>query len=296
MNLKMWSRKHVFMQEAEAEGSAGGGQGAEGAAVNPGSADQGAAAPATQTTTQSTTPPAAAEAGTETTETRIPEKFRVTGADGKIDTDASLAKWAESHGNLEKRMGAGESPPKTAAEYQVTVPEQFKEHWAADHPEFKEFAEQAHAAGLTQAQFGLFMNKYFEIIPAVAQGAQELNEEAARTALRESWPNDDAYEQGIRDANLVVTRLSEISGIPMDQAQNSGLFVNPVFIQMMAALAPEFREDTPASDGKGMTTGDDIASLMAHPAYSDSKHAQHAAVSAKVRAFYDRKHGGTPIL
>jgi hypothetical protein len=296
MNLTMWSRKHVRMQEAGDEGSSGGGQGDAGAAANPGSADQGSADPATQAAAQPTTPAAIAPAGTETKETRIPEKFRVTGADGQIDTEASLAKWAESHTHLEKRMAAGDHPLKSPEEYQVTVPDQFKEHWAADHPEFKEFAAAAHAQGLTQAQFGFFMDKYFEIIPAVAQGAQALDEDAARATLRESWANDEQYEQGVRDANLVVTRLSEISGIPMEQAQNSGLFVNPVFIQMMAALAPEFREDTPPGDGGSMSTGEEIASLMANPAYADPKHPQHAAVSAKVRAYYDRKHGGAPIL
>ena len=193
-------------------------------------------------------------------------------------------------------MGSGDAPPKTAADYVVAVPDQFKEQWSADNPEFKAFAADAHKQGLTQPQFDFFMNKYFEVVPAVAQGAAALTEEAATKALRDAWPDETDFKTKLGDAQLVATRVGEIGGIPLDEVQDAGLLVNPTFIRLMAALGPEFREDTPAKQGHSMATGDDIKSMMNSEAYKNEKHQDHKAVSAKVRAYYDRQHGATPAM
>jgi hypothetical protein len=65
---------------------------------------------------------------------------------------------------------------------------------------------------------------------------------------------------------------------------------NALFLKLMAAIGPEFREDT-APGGDSQLSQDNIDALMRSPAYFDSKHADHAKVSEQVRKYFERKHG-----
>jgi hypothetical protein len=151
--------KHVYMDAAgDGEGGATGagatgeeGTGDAGAgAGNPGGGDAGAGGAGASgadaatgegqgTALQKGAPPAT-----------IPEKYQVKKEDGTLDIEASSLKLAEAYGHLEKRLGSGDVPPKTAEEYQVTVPDALKDVWKPDDDTLlQDFKKEAHSKGMT---------------------------------------------------------------------------------------------------------------------------------------------------
>jgi len=135
----MFKRSHVLMDGTP--GAAGGGDPPAAPAAPAAPTAAAPAAHAAPAAPSALTPPPAPP-----TEF-IPEKFRVLGADGKaLDIEASARKMAESYAHLEGRVGSGDVPPKTADDYAVTVPEQFKEHWE-ENDRSKAFKAEALAAG-----------------------------------------------------------------------------------------------------------------------------------------------------
>jgi hypothetical protein len=104
----------------------------------------------------------------------IPEKFIVKNDKGEVDPQASAKKVEEHRSNLEKRLGEGGARPKTAADYKLPeVPEALK-GVAFDDAATNKFKEDAHKAGFSQAQFEFAMGKYFEMAPALVNGAQQV--------------------------------------------------------------------------------------------------------------------------
>src|SRR3990167_2282129 len=91
----------------------------------------------------------------------IPEKYQVKKADGTLDLEQSSRKLAESYSHLEKRLGSGDAPPKTADEYAPEVGgggfnwEEFK----ADEGT-QSFLKGAHAKGLTNDQVAFVIGEY----------------------------------------------------------------------------------------------------------------------------------------
>lgn len=110
---------------------------------------------------------------------QIPEKYQVKKEDGTLDVEASLLKLAEAYGNLEKRIGTGDIPPKSAGDYEIAVPDMFKD--AIDpktDPMMQDFITKAHrAAGFTQTQMDLAMGEYFAIAPQLVAGSVQLSAE-----------------------------------------------------------------------------------------------------------------------
>ena len=126
----MWKRRHhVFMDETPSGegGGAGGGSAAAPAGGAEGGSPTGAAAEGGAAGSGGT----ALEAGGqgEGQQHFIPEKFLVKAEDGTVDLEGSAKKLAENYGNLEKRMGSGDMPPKSAEDYQITVPDTLKDVW-----------------------------------------------------------------------------------------------------------------------------------------------------------------------
>jgi hypothetical protein len=102
----MWKLKHLFMNaEQGAEQPGGGNGGGEDGGNNPGAGEPSG---------NSLLSTGAGEPGANDW---LPEKFRVMGEDGKLSIESSARKLAENYTHLEKRMGSGDAPPKTADEY-----------------------------------------------------------------------------------------------------------------------------------------------------------------------------------
>lgn len=226
----------------------------------------------------------------------IPEKYRVTKDDGSVDIEASARKMAEAHSHLEKRLGAGDAPPKSADEYTVTVPDAFKESFDPKADEgFKAFAGKMHELGLTQKQLDGVMEHYFQMAPQLVAGAAMLDEQGARSALEKVWGTGDGFDKNVRSAFKGAATIAKRAGLDIEELMRPDrLGNNTDFLRMMAAIAPEFEEDTSPGGGAVPSEGDEaeIRKLMLSESYTNPKHPDYEATSKRVRAFYARKYPG----
>lgn len=289
-----WRNRYVFMDQAGAEGAAGGaaagnGSGAAGAAAG---AEGAASGEAGSGAGASVLAAGAAGAGVGGQPTEfIPEKYRVAKEDGSLDLEASSRKLAEAYGHAEKRIGSGDVPPKTAEEYAVTIPDAFKEAFDPKTDEgFKAFAGKMHGLNLTQSQLDGVMESYFELAPKLVAGAQVLDADAATAELKKTWATDADFERNVRNAFVGTNALAQKAGLSVDEIMASPLGNDPKFLKLMAAIGPEFKEDSSPGGGQQFSQ-EDINSLMMSEAYTNPKHKDHAQTSAKIKAYFERKHG-----
>ena len=217
----------------------------------------------------------------------IPEKFRVVNGDA-LDVEASARKLAESYAGLEKRVGSGDLPPKTADDYAITVPEQFKEVWTEDD-RFKAFRTDALGAGLTQKQFDFVVGKYFDTVPDLVKGGQQVTAEQASEELRTVWKTDGEFKSGVSDAFKAFTAFAS----PEDQARIDEIGNNPVALRVLAKIGKELGEAGGIQHASEATGADDIQAMLKSEPYLNPKHPDHKATSAKVQAFYQKKYGNT---
>jgi hypothetical protein len=264
---KMHIRKFRLLEEADASG--GGGEAA--AAV---------AQPADAGSVLSAAKPADA-APTEW----LAEKFRVMNGE-TLDVEASARKLAESYAGLEKRVGSGDLPPKSADEYALTVPDQLKDAWQEDD-RFKAFKTDMHAAGITQKQFDLVMGKYFTVVPEMAQASAQLTMDKATEELRATWKSDAEFTENVSGAFKAFKSFADPADLDrIDEIGNS-----PVALRILAKISKEMGEGGGIPSQADSVAAEDIQALLRNPAYLDNKHADHKAVSQKVQQYYAKKHG-----
>ncbi|WP_284459605.1 hypothetical protein [Cupriavidus campinensis] len=289
----MWKRRFYPLMNAAGEGGDPGG-GAPAPAPAP-AGGEGAPAPA----------PAPSGSLLETgangapTTDFIPEKYRVNKEDGTFDLEASSRKLSEAYANAEKRIGGGDIPPKSAEDYTVTVPDTFKESFDPKTDEgFKAFSGKMHELGLTQKQMDGVMAQYFEMAPQLVIGAAVLDANAAKTQLEQAWAPQGGFDHQIRNAYQGAAAIAAKAGIPVDEIMApNGLGNNVQFLRMMAAIAPEFSEDTSSGGNTmgGASTEDQINEMMLSEAYKNPKHADHEKVSQRVKAFFEKKYGTAAV-
>lgn len=221
----------------------------------------------------------------------IPEKLRVTNAEGVLDLDASSRKMAEAYGALEKRLGSGDAPPAAAGDYKITVPDALKEAFdPATDTGMQGFLDGAHKVGLNQAQVDFVMGQYFTMAPQLAAGSVLLDEAGARAELQKTWATDADFKRNLTNAHVGATAIAQKAGLNVDEIMNGPLGNSVPFMRLMAAIGPEFKEDS-APGGNVMTSDSDIAALLASEAYNNPRHAEHEKVSAQARKYFERKHG-----
>lgn len=279
---------------AAAVSAGGGGPGTPAAASQPGAGDSLLAKPPAATTPAATTPAAAAPAqgadGAPAWAAKVPEKFHVKAADGKVDVEATLLKQAESYTHLEKLRGP--QPPATASDYKFVAPEAFKDV-ALDDSLSASFREKAHKAGLSQEQYQMVVEQHLELMPGVLDATLKLAANECRAALQQVWKAPNEFEAGLADAQRAVNGAP--AAIRDDVWARFGR--DPAFIQFAASMGKEMREDVPGNPGQASTTAADMTSvqaLMASDAYRNPKNAEHAQVTARVQAFFKRVHGDAP--
>ncbi|MHB7006318.1 hypothetical protein ACYCHM_16840 [Klebsiella pneumoniae] len=281
----MWKIKHLFMnaeQGAEAPaGSTGGNDGGNGG----GAENQGAGNPAGNSLLST-------GAGEPGANDWIPEKYRVMGEGGILDIEGSARKLADAYSHLEKRMGSGDTPPKTADEYAPKVEvEGFKwDEFKAD-PRMQSFMKSAHAKGITNDQMGFILGEYAQLAPELVNGAAALDSEAAATQLRETWKTDAEFNKNIGLAFRAFNSLADDS----DKGRMDEIGNNPMVIRMLAKIGAEMQEDAPAGGDVNLEEQQSIRDLMKSPAYMDPKHADHENVSARVRAYYQKRYGDQTV-
>jgi hypothetical protein len=230
------------------------------------------------------TPPGTVlQAGAEVT--AIPEKYHVKKEDGTLDTEASSLKLAEAYTRLEKRMGSGDAPPKTVADYKVEIPETMKDYDIEKDKAFTEFRDKAHKAGMTQAQFDLVMGEYFRVAPELVGGAKALDAETCVNELRTTWKSDAQYKAEVGNAYKAAMAYGgdDAEGIMNDYGND------PRIVRMMARAGAELVEDKSPSSGGSLPAGQSVEAVMQSEAYTNPKHPDNARVSAQVRAEFERR-------
>lgn len=266
--------RRVFMDEADAgEGGGAGGGGSEGG--NAGSeAAQPAASSVMAGAAEQVAPPA------------IPEKYQVKKEDGSVDIEASSLKLAEAYSHLEKRMGSGDAPPKSAAEYKIEVPEALKDSWnpAEDKP-LQDFLSAAHAKGYTQAQVDLALSTYHAIAPGILEGNAQLSVEECTAELRNVWKTDAEFKEGVDlSYKAAVAYAGEDAEALMNKYGN-----DPMIIKAFARIGKELGEDRSINPGSELPAGTSVESLQLSEAYSNPKHPDHVKVSKHVADYYAKK-------
>lgn len=214
------------------------------------------------------------------------------GADGKaMDVEASARKMAESYAHLEGRVGSGDVPPKTADDYAVTVPEQFKEHWE-ENDRSKAFKAEALAAGLTQKQFDFVMGKYFATATDLVGGAINNSVEAVRGNLEKAWGQE--YGKHFDAAFTAFEAFAD----PADKGKFDSIMTDPsLAYRLLAKIGPELREagGIPVTASTGADGEGAIKALLVSEANTNPRHADHAATRARINDFYNKKYGTTPV-
>jgi len=318
----MWKRKFrswVYRDAAAGEGG-GGAAGAAGAATAATGGDGGAAGATGATGTTATEPSllaqaaatsgaatgAAATGATSAASTGatsaattgaagdplawIPEKYRVPGAEGKIDIQASAMKINEARATLEKRMGEGGMPPETADAYKPdAVLATLKEKTGKDvtlPPELlKDFNAFALDAKLTQPQYekqlSAFMGGMTKMIDAAFDNAMA----TGKAELTKAWgaPEGDRFKAEMGQAYKAFNTY-----MPKELATTQNMDAignNPMVLQLLANIGRELKEDKlPAGDNAA--GGDEINKLMNSQPYWDAKHPEHASTVAKVNEHF----------
>ena len=220
----------------------------------------------------------------------IPEKYRVAGADGKIDFEASGAKMSAGLAAAVQRIGTGEIPPASPDDYKFTPPEAFKDI-PVDEAASKSFREKAHKAGFTQAQYELFMQEYYELVPSVLDAAATVSAETARAELQKVWATPAELNANMSNAERAVALAPQALRDQLRQKYGT----DPLFWQFAAHYGKQLREDSPPAGAAPAAQSTDVEALMKSPAYRDTKHPDHAAVSARVVAIQKARFGEAAI-
>lgn len=274
MNL----RKYRLMEEL-ADGAAG----AEG-----GSGGGGAAA---ETTANAANTAASALAPQPSPAQFIPEKFHVKNGE-EFDVGASARKMAESYNQLQARMIAGDTPPKTAEEYTVTIPEEMKDKGIEmDDAQLGEFRKEAHALGMTQKQFDLVMGRYMKVAPELMAAALSNTTEQTLASLQKAWGQE--YDQHFDSAFKAFQNFADES----DRGRFDDIMRDPsLAYRVLAKVGGELREaGAPPRDTEGTGEGESIQALLTSEAAANPKHPDHKATRAKIDGYYAKKYGTQPV-
>jgi hypothetical protein len=214
----------------------------------------------------------------------IPEKYQIKKDDGTIDIEASSLKLAEAYGNLEKRLGTGDIPPKTAEEYEVKVPDALKESWnPKEDPLLQSFLKDAHAIGMTQKQLDMVMGKYMELAPELVDAGRQLDAEACTTELKAVWKTDEQYKAEVSKAYKAAVGYFGADADAIIKEYGN----DPRIIRGFAKLGGEMGEDKSLNFGS-VAEQSSIDSIMTSEAYNKPNHPDHARVSAQVRTHFEK--------
>lgn len=205
----------------------------------------------------------------------VPEKFRDDKGELKIKDIA------KSYVGLEKKLGAGEAPPKTPDEYKIDL--KLPEGVELNKEQMKSFLASCHATGMTNKQVQHVMDRYAGVLGEQFK-AQVSTKEQAEAELKKVW--GDSYGENVAFAQKAFNALADDS----DKAAVNQVGNNPTLLKMLAKLGRNLKEDNPPTGlpASGVTE-EEIQTLQRSKAYFDAKDPEHNAVKAKVTAYYQRK-------
>lgn len=249
------------------------------------------------TATPPATPPADSllATGAATTD-YIPEKLRTLKEDGSLDLEASSRKVAEAYTQLEKRLGTGDVPPKSADEYAVKLDgvEGFDwDEFKAD-PDTQSFLKGAHAKGLTNDQVQYVIGEYMKAAPGLVEGGVQLSTQDCTEALKAVWGDEQAMAQNVRASYRAAEAFASEPGKPGNFAALQAKYGNdPDFIAFTANIGKELREDSAINGGAQVSEADFAvkaaelrSQLQALPAHDPKR----PGVQAQLDAMYAQKY------
>lgn len=219
---------------------------------------------------------------------RIPEKFRVAKEGGEFDLEASTAKLLDGHAALEKRLGAGDVPPKDAEGYDPKV-EGFDMAQLKQDPDYQSFLKGAHAKGMTNAQVEYVLSAYAGSAAIANLGGAPLSAEEFKAEMTANhWKGEGEYDQSMAAAMKAIRAYApDITKEEIDTLPN-----HPIVAKILAAVGKETAEDR-AVRVAPMAAADfdsQLAALQAHPAYMDAGHAEHATITQKVSDLFAKRY------
>lgn len=249
---------------------------------------------AQETQTASTADTSAATQST--TYDKIPEKFRTLKEDGSIDLEASSAKMAESYSYLEKKLGSGDAPPKSAEEYAPVFSEDapIKFEDIKDDPVLQDFMQGAHQVGLTNAQVSYVLDQYLKVLPSDIEAHDTLLANDCIGQLKETtWKDDASLKAGLADAYRAVTTVAgDDADYLMTRYGN-----DPAFIRFAAMFGNGMREDSPPQ-AMQMIPAEQFAeasqSITQQLMEMKSNDPRRAALLRKQEEMYAKQYGNAP--
>lgn len=176
--------------------------------------------------------------------------------------------------------------PESADGYEVNV-EGFNYDDFKAIPENQEFLQRAHAAGLNNDALNFLLGEYNQLVPALMQESQHMDNNACVSAMTEAWGGETSANFGFAQA---AANNAIQNGILTQEEVNSPAFGNnPLVLKMAAYFGSQLSEDTPPNNTQ-QSGAEDVQSLMQSEAYLDAKHPEHARVFAKVESFYQKQY------
>lgn len=232
----------------------------------------------------------------------MPEKFRVMGADGKLDVVATAKKTVSSNTELEKRMKDVGLPPESVDKYEVKVDAAVKDVVAevVKSETGQKFMKDAHAAGFTNKQMNLVLSAFGAELSTIAEGAIAVKTEECDTALRKVWTSDKDFTGGKGRAFQATTVFAKALGIDLSEI-DAALGNSPVFIRLMDAVGREMGEDLPpidlAAGDAAANFADQTTKLRKELEALDVHDPKRKDLQTKLDALYQRRYPQTrPIL
>lgn len=217
-------------------------------------------------------------ANNSSSETAIPDKFKVTAEDGSVDYKATVAKMNESYSYLEKKVGTGEVAPKSVDEYKIEREDFSFDDFKADESN-KAFLEEAHKHGITNKQLDFLLSEYDKRAVDLVSNNSQIDTDTTVQTLQTEW--GDQYQANIFNA----VKAARACGITDEQINDPLIGNNVAFIKMSAYFGSQINEDKPVTNGTPVNV--DINSLMRSPAFFDPKHPDHKSVKAQIDSYYN---------
>jgi len=187
--------------------------------------------------------------------------------------------------------------PESAELYQIAAPEGIE----IDDVRQGAFKEMAHNAGFNQGQMEKASEFYFNMLAEDSKASNDAIEShlaETSTALKAEW--GEKFDHNLAVSERVIDEFGgddfrefmtlDVSELPKGTQLNN----IPQVIKMLAAVGNGMIEDNKLEGlaPSGQTPAemeDERNSLMAHPAYTDKRHPEHAAVLKKVTALFDKQ-------
>lgn len=221
----------------------------------------------------------------------LPEKYQVMREDGSLDLEQSTKKLSEGYSHLEKRLGTGDVPPRSAEEYSIDLHSELLsfDDFKAE-PENQQFLSKAHELGMTQKQVEFVLSEYAQRLPELVQVGKELNIEDAYQSLSQVWGTETEFNSNLRYAYNAFQKYAS----PEDLQSIDEVGNNPIVIRMLANIGKTLQEDAGIGRSLGVQQ-DDIRKVMASEAYRNANHPDHRVTHEKVKRYYESNYGSQLI-